>query len=264
MEPTFILKKRKLTWFLLFTGFCCLFGWLATNFILMTYFTNSRHYADPTIAFQTLLMALACSSFFAFFGVPVFLWARRRLRRTERRKGLIVASLVPAALLTPLLGIAGMAVIILTPFAVAHARALAFGPKIVQTVDSPDGRYQAYVIDKPSIDGPNHHLYVRDRTSQNETFVTHLPEDVDYSRGIIWSPHSDIVVFRTHFKLIAYAPAVDQKQQVVLGGEYHWRKNGTFWVDYADVKKASDFEFPQTGVFSYRLDDTDEPSTLSF
>ena len=180
------------------------------------------------------------------------------------KKGLIIKSLVPAAFLTPLLGVAGIATIILTPFAVAHARAFVAGPKIVQSADSPDGRFRACVVDKPSIDGPNHHLYVRDIASGTETFVTNLPEDVDFNREIIWSPHSDIVVFRTHFKLIAYAPESDTTQEVKLGGDYHWRRNGTFWVDYGGVKKPKDFQFPQAGVFSYRLEGTDEPCMLAF
>lgn len=263
MNDATVLHNRKLTWFLLFIGFCCLFGWLATNFILMAKFTNSRHFADPITALGTIFWGLVCTAFFPVVGVPVFLAARRRLKRTERQKKLVISSLVPAAFLTPVLGIAGILTIIMTPFVFATARTLLFGHKVVQSADSPDGRYQAYVIDAPSIDGPNHHLNVKEITTGQTAFVAQLPEDVDYNREILWSPHSDIVVFRSHFKLIAYSPRTGRTQEVKLGGEYHWRKNGTFWVDYQDVKKASDLQFPDPGVFSCRLDGA-EPVTLTF
>lgn len=264
MEQALILKNRKLTWFLLFIGFCCLFGWLATNFILMAHFTSWRHFASVSATLQTFLMSLTCTSFFAVLGTGVFVWAHRRLKRTEHKKGLVIKSLVPAAFLTPLLGIAGILTIIMTPFVFATARTILFGHKVVQSADSPDGRYQAYVIDAPSIDGPNHHLNVKEIATGKIAFVAQLPEDVDYNQQILWSPYSDIVVFRTHFKLIAYAPAANQTQEVILGGEYHWRNNGTFWVDYNDVKKPKDFQFPQAGIFSYRLEDSEEPLTLTF
>lgn len=264
MQDVIVSKKRRLTWCLLFIGFCCLFGWLATNFILLAHSTNARHFADFGAALGTLLMALVCTSFFVVIGVPVLVSARRRLMHTEHKKGLIIKSLVPAAFMTPLLGIAGMLVIIITPFVFATGRTILFGHKVVQTADSPDGRYQAYVIDAPSIDGPNHHLNVRELTTGKTAFVANLPEDVDFNQDILWSPNSDSVVFRTHFKLITYCPATDETQAIVLGGEYHWRENGTFWVDYKNIKKASDLQFPEPGVFSCRVNESEQPTTLTF
>lgn len=264
MNDVIILEKRKLTWFLLFIGFCCVFGWIGMNFILLTQYTNWRHFADLSAFLGTLLMCQISSSFYIILGVVAFIWAGRRIKRTAVAKGLIPKSLIPAAILTPLLTVAGMALLLCTPYVYGRARDFVAGPNVVQSSASPDRAFQAYVVDKPSFDGPNHHLYVRDTATGVETFVTNLPEDVDFNQEIIWSPHSDIVVFRTHFRLIAYAPKDAATQEVKLGGDYHWRKNGTFWVDYNDVKKPADIQFPEPGIVTYRLDDIDEPFTMSF
>ena len=259
MEQFEVLHKRKLTWGLLFIGFCCVFGWLATNVILLTKFTNWRHFADIAALSGTLLMSLICTSFYAVAAVIALRWGVGRFKRTDRKKYLIPSSLISAALLTPVLGIAGITVILVTPFAFAHIRAFAFGPNIVQTADSPDGAYQAYIIDKPSLDGPNHHLYVKKLAAGESSFVANLPEDVDYNREILWSPFSDAVLFHTHFKLIVYAPATGRTEEIILGGDRHYRENGTFWVDYSDVKKPLELNFPTPGVFTCRFEDDPEP-----
>jgi hypothetical protein len=84
-------------------------------------------------------------------------------------------------------------------------------------------------------------------------FVANLPEDVDFNQEILWSPFNDLVVFRTWFKLIVYSPADGQLEEVVLGGERHYRDNGTFWVEYKNAKQPHGFQFPKPGVFSYQL-----------
>ena len=258
MEHANVLEKRKSTWGLLFIGFCCVFGWLAMNYILLTHFTNWRHFSDVTALLRTLLMSLVCSSFYAIIGAVTLTCGIRRFKRTQRKKNLIKGSLIPAAILTPLLGIGGVALMICTPFVFGHIRALVAGPKIVHSADSTNGTYRAYVVDKPSLDGPNHHLYIKDIGTGESAFVTNLPEDVDFNKEILWSPFNDLVVFRTHFKVIIYSPENARSEEVKLGGDYHWRKNGTFWVDYKDVKKPHNFQFPEPGVFSYQLEGDEE------
>ena len=263
MEQMPILEKHKLTWGLLFVGFCCVFGFLAMNTILLTHYTNSRHFANFVAVLQTLLMCLISSSFFIVFGSIAFVWARRRLKRTVNKEGLVCKSILPAVCLTPVLGVVGMAMLIMTPFVYGHVRQFVAGPHVVQAADSPDGAYQAYVIDKPSFDGPNHHLYVKDTATGQSVFVANLPEDVDSIQQIQWSSFNDVVVFRTWFKLIAYSPPAGKIEEVVLGGERHYRDNGTFWVDYKNVKKPWDLQFPKPGVFSYRFEGLDEVHTLA-
>jgi hypothetical protein len=263
MSHSELLEKRKLTWFLLFAGFCCVFGFLGANFVLLTNFTNHRHFESLWRVATTILFAVICTSFYLVLGGGALGWGIRRYRRTVNRQDLISHALMGGLILSPVMTIGGMLVILMAPFVFGHLRQAVLGPKVVQSAFSPDGLSEAYVIDKPSIDGPNHHLYVKDAAG-NTAFVTNLPEDVDYNKDIIWSPYSDIVVFSTHFKLIVCAPARRLKKEVTLGGERHYRKNGTFWVNYGDVLKWTDLEFPQQGTVSYRFEDEKDIRILKF
>lgn len=252
MENINVLKKRKLTWLLLFVGFCCVFGWIGMSFTTLMNLNNS-YFATIQVTLQTVLDCLIYNIFYIAIGVIAFSWGIKRIKRTENKKGLIAGSIIPAAVLTPVSTVCGFLVMLLVPVFCAQVMTIFTGPNIVQSVDSQNGVYQAYVIDKPSIDGPNHHLYVRNIASEESTFVTNLPEDVDYNQKILWSPHNDLVVFCTCFKLIIYCPEKNHCQEVKLGGDEHWRDNGTFWVDYDDVLNPYNLQFPESGVFSYQI-----------
>ena len=53
-------------------------------------------------------------------------------------------------------------------------------PELVMSVDSPDGKYEAYVIDNPSFDPPNQSLFVKNKGSDSFNLVEILAEDVDF------------------------------------------------------------------------------------
>ncbi len=257
--------RRWVTWLLLFAGFCSVVGWISTNALLLTGYTNSRHFATLTATLLTVARGLLFTSFFPVCAAVFLAWGLRRLKRVggRARDLLVAASLFPSILLFPVLRYVGVAVIMLTPFCLAQARAAVLGPPIVQSARSPDGACEAYVIDRPSIDGPNHHLYVR-RDPRQAVKIAALPEDVDFNKAIHWSPHSDVVVFQTHFSLIGYRIADGRKAKVTLGGARHYRKNGTFWVDYEAAKRVGEIAFPEPGSCRYCLEGTDVWHVVDF
>jgi hypothetical protein len=245
---------------LLFVGFCGVIGWLGTTWWVLDN-TNFRG-AD---FWQTLIIignrSLWCSFFliFALIGIP---WGLRLLRQSELKMKLVIRSLIPAAVLSPAYILMGMVIILSTPFVYACFRTAVAGPNVVQSVLSPDERFEAYVVDKPSFDPPNHHLYIHRNDVNFSKEIAKLPADVDFIQRIYWSPHSDIVVFQTYFKLIAVRLPDCKKAEVTFGGGLQWRKNGTSWVDYKNVKHAAAVEFPKPGSFSYRLDDSAESKII--
>ncbi|MBN1124598.1 MAG: hypothetical protein JXA82_06295 [Sedimentisphaerales bacterium] len=249
-------EGRFVIWLLLFIGFCSAVGWISTSGLLLSNYTNHRHFADMTTTLSTIGGALLTSSFYLLVAAIFLPWGFYRLRRHEdarKKDALVAASLFPSIFLFPVLMYLGIAVIMFVPFGTAHLRFVVFGPNVVQSILSPDGMKEAYVVDAPSIDGPNHHLYVR-ITEGKPVEVAALPEDVDFNKKIHWSPQSDVVVFQTHFALIGYRIKDGQKTEVVLGGERHWRANGTFWVDYNAAKQVASISFPQPQSFAYRLE----------
>lgn len=256
---------RRSTWLLLFLGFSSVAGWIGTNGLLLMNYTNSRHFATWEATLQTVTWSLICTSFLVVSAAVFLPWGLRRLRRMEApaRENLVASSLCPSILLSPILMYADVGVILLAPFCLAQVRALVLGPHVVQSVNAPDGKWAAYVIDRPCIDGPDHHLYVR-CGRQPAVEVAALPEDVDFNKAIHWSPDSDVVVFQTHFSLIGYRIADRRKAEISLGGEPHWRKNGTFWVDYDAAKRVREVAFPEPGSFGYSLEGTASGQTVRF
>jgi len=63
--------------------------------------------------------------------------------------------------LLPLIALCILLMLIAVPlFAFGYVDAILHGPKIVLSVPSPDGNYEAYVEEAPSIDPPNQSLFV--------------------------------------------------------------------------------------------------------
>lgn len=259
-------RSDRFTTVLLFMGFCGIIGWLGTIWWLLdgTNFRGISFWEVVNIIGNRSLW----TSFFLIFAILGLVWGFRRLRQTERKTRVIVQSLIPAAVLSPAYILMGIVIIIFMPLVGGWIKTAIAGPTIVQSVFSLDGKFEAYVIDKPSIDPPNHHLYVRrnDVIRRNNVHysrpIVQLPEDVDSIQKIHWSPHSDIVVFQTWFSLIVVRVPDYKMVKIPLGGEWHWRRNGTFWVDYNNVKQIAAIEFPEPDAFSYWLEDSYEFKTV--
>ena len=240
---------------LLFIGFCGVIGWLGSTCWMVQGWMRPRHWASPPIAMIFIIIFSLLSLVFALIGIPLGL---RLLGRSERKKKLVFRSLIPAVVLSPAYIFLGIAIIFSIPSWVGWVKAAFVGHNIVQSQLSPDGKHEAYVIDKPSFDPPNHHLYIRRNGVNYSEKIAQLPEDVDFIQEIHWSPYSDIVVFQTWFSLITVRVSDNKMLKIPIGGEKHWRKNRTFWVDYDDARQVAAIEFPKPDVFSYRFDGSEE------
>lgn len=261
--------QRILTWLLLFVGFSSITGWLGTNYILLTEFTNSRHFADFSATMGTILRSLITTSFFIVFAIVALGWGLRRLKRTSKKTGLLGWSAIPPIVLTPIFTLVGLGLILFAPFWAGHVKAVVTGPDIEQSVISPDGNFEAFVVNKPSIDPPNQHLYLRQLNILGRKNgkgynrkIAQLPEDVDRIEKIHWSPYSDVVVFQSYFSLIAVGLPDYGMVKIPLGGREQWRDNGTFWVDYDNVMRIEAIEFPSPGAFGYRLEGSEKARVI--
>lgn len=253
---------ERLTMALLFVGFCGIIGWVGSTCWMLHGWTNSRHWASPGSALLTIAGFSLSTSFFLVLALIGTGWGLKLLRRSEYRRKFVVRSLVPAVVLSPGYILLGMVVVLSVPWWGSWVRAAFVGHKIVQSQWSPDGTFEAYVVDKPSFDPPNHHLYIRCKNVSFSEKVAELLEDVDSIRKIHWSPDSDIVVFQTWFSLIAVRVSDFKMVKIPLGGEKHWRTNGTFWVDYNDVRRPEIIEFPAHGTFGYRFESSNQSTTV--
>ena len=228
---------------LLLTGFCGLIGLLTTAIL---------HIPLP---FALVFIALAA------IGLPCGL---SRLRKKERKVKPIVISAVASILLSPAYIPVGIAIGFFTPQVPSHVKAFFTGPDIIQSVTSPDQNFEAYVVERPSIDPPNQFLFIQRSDNIHFVRVAKLAEDIDAIKEIHWSPQSDIVVFHTRCNLIAVRVPGYETVKIPLGGEWirtKASKQSTFSGAGPRVAIA-DVQFPQAGSFSYRMEGVDTAKTI--
>jgi len=228
---------------LLLAGFCGVIGLLAAAII------------GIPLLFALVFIALAA------IGLPSGL---SRLRNKERKVRPIVISAIASILLSPVYVPAGIAIGFFTPLLPSHVKDFFTGPDVVQSVMSPDQDFEAYVVERPSIDPPNQSLFIQRSDNIHFVHVAKLAEDIDAIKEIHWSPQSDIVVFHTRCNLIAVCIPGYQTVKIPLGGERtrtKAKKRSTFTGAGPRVAVA-EIEFPRAGSFSYRLEGVDTVKTI--
>jgi len=74
-------------------------------------------------------------------------------------------------------------------------------PETVLTVNSPQGSYEAYVVDNPSVDPPNQALYISRAGTGEFRRVAKLPEDIESVQKIYWTGDGSKAIFVTDWQL---------------------------------------------------------------
>jgi hypothetical protein len=228
---------------LLMVGFCGVIGLLTAAII------------GIPLLFALVFIALAA------VGLPC---GFSRLGKKERKVKPVVIAAVASIFLSPVYVPVGIAVGFFTPLVPSHVKDFFTGPDVVQSVTSPDQNFEAYVVERPSIDPPNQTLFIQRSDNIHFLRIAKLAEDIDAIKNIHWSPQSDIVVFHTKCNLIAVRVPGYQTVKIPLGGEWirtKARKRSTF--SGAGPRFAvADIEFPEPGSFSYRLEGVDTAKTI--
>lgn len=166
----------------------------------------------------------------------------------------------------PLVALCAVVALVLLPlFAFGYIDVMLHGPKVVTSILSPDGKYEAYVEEGPSIDPPNQSLWVERSDKLHVLRIADLVEDVDYIKEIVWSPDSRLVVFHSKDYLTATRVSDWLTVRVYLGKE--WRRShprrfpSTFSAGGAN-RQVEAVEFPEPGAFAYRLKGDETPHTV--
>ncbi len=136
------------------------------------------------------------------------------------------------------------------------------GTQVIRSIVSPDGAYEAYVVEAPSVDPPNQSLYIQSRDEIYFVFVAQLVEDVDSIQDIQWSPGSDVVVFVTRNNLIAALVPGFSVLKIPLDTPLAHYQPGKFTSFGGGIPqyKVAELTFPEPGTFAYRLASTKKAS----
>ncbi|HET6453328.1 MAG TPA: hypothetical protein VFI02_02890 [Armatimonadota bacterium] len=138
------------------------------------------------------------------------------------------------------------------------------GPKIVQSVESPDKAWTAYVEDQPELDGPHHGLFVESADKVHFLGVGDLVADVDAIQEIVWSPDSRMVIFHSRDYLTAVRVSDWKTVRIYLGRDWMRAKpdrRSTFSASAG--REVTAIRFPAKDEFAYKLKDSDELHTAS-
>jgi hypothetical protein len=129
------------------------------------------------------------------------------------------------------------------------------GTQLIRSSVSPDGAYEAYVVEAPSVDPPNQSLYIQTRDEIDFVFVAQLVEDVDSIQDIQWSPGSDVVVFVTRNNLFAALVPNFSVLKIPLDSPLAHYQPGKFTSFGGGIPqyKVAELTFPEPGTFAYRL-----------
>lgn len=223
---------------LLFVGFCGIIGLL-------------------TMAIARIPLNFAF--IFVIFAVVGLPWGLTRLAKKQRKVKPVIISSIASILLLPVYIPIGIGMGFLMPLLPSYVKNCFTGPNVVQSVMSPDGNFEAYVVETPSIDPPNQSLFIQRSDNIHYVSVAKLSEDIDSIRKIHWSPQSDIVVFHTRCYIIAVRVPGYQIIKIPLGGEWIRTKPGkhSTFTGAGPRVAVADIQFPRLGSFSYLLEGTD-------
>ncbi len=249
-------RSERFITFVLFIGISGVVGWIATTWWMLLNGTNSGHWATWSMTFRTIgIFSLWCS-FFLLFAVVGLPWGCALLRDCENKGRILTRVVVPSIILSPFYAILGFMAILFGPYLYALGSTLMNGPNVVQSLVSPDGSYEAYVIDSPSIDGPNQSLFIDRADGIHFLGIADLAEDIDSIDSIHWSPQSDIVVFKTHMNLYAVCLPSYETVRIYLGQEWRRtaRERGSTFTSGGVRLHVQNIAFPEPGVVSYEIE----------
>ena len=138
------------------------------------------------------------------------------------------------------------------------------GPKIVQSVESPDKAWTAYVEDQPDLDGPHHGLFIESADKVHFLGVGDLVADVDAIQEIVWSPDSRMVIFHSRDYLTAVRTTDWKTVRIYLAkGWMRAKPDRRSTFSASGAREVTAIQFPGRDQFAYRLKGSDELHTAS-
>jgi hypothetical protein len=133
----------------------------------------------------------------------------------------------------------------------------------LMSLDSPDGVYNAYVIENPALDPPNQSIFISKNGLNEFRLVEDLPEDIDAIKNILWSPDGKTVVFATNWYLIITEITNFNTKKISLNPDW-WKwhdKKGTFSSSSRDIV-IKEIEFCDSDSLIYMTNEMTNPEKI--
>ncbi len=137
-------------------------------------------------------------------------------------------------------------------------------PGKVMSVNSPQGSYEAYVVENPSIDPPNQGLFIS-KTGTNEfRLVANLPEDIESAQKLYWTEDGNKAIFVTNWHLFVTDVQNFNTKKISLNPDWwKWQQGGKTFSSSGTSVVVEELEFIGSDSLRYRTNLMTQPETVS-
>lgn len=136
-------------------------------------------------------------------------------------------------------------------------------PETVLTANSPQGSYEAYVVDNPSVDPPNQALFIA-RTGTGEfRLVAKLPEDIESAQKIYWTEDGSKAIFVTDWHLFITDVKTFSTRKISLNPDWwKWDTDRKTFSSSGTAVVMEDLELYGSDSLTYRTTLMTQPVTV--
>ncbi|MRS02380.1 hypothetical protein EG832_04010, partial [bacterium] len=149
--------------------------------------------------------------------------------------------------------ITAMTTIVLIALAVYFIFGFNSTPDTVLSLNSPQGLYEAYVVENPSIDPPNQSLLISKTGTGEFRLVSRLPEDIESAQKIYWTDDGNKAVFITNWHLIITDVHNFSTWKISLNPDWwKWNQEGKTFSSSRTSVVLEEFELFGSDSLTYR------------
>jgi hypothetical protein len=136
-------------------------------------------------------------------------------------------------------------------------------PATVMSLTSPDGMYEAYVVENPSPDPPNQSLFISKTGTDSFRLVTSLPEDIESTQKISWTEDSKTAIFVTDWYLIITDVRKFNTRVISLNPDWwQWHRNRRTFSSSGQSVRMEQFDLLGSDSLRYRTNIMTQPELI--
>lgn len=156
---------------------------------------------------------------------------------------------------------------LITVILIALAVWLLFGfsskPEKIMSETSPQGSYEAYVVENPSVDPPNQGLLILKSGTGEFRLVERLPEDIESAQKICWTDDGSKAVFITNWHLIITDVRNFNTRKISLNPDWwKWHQGKKTFSSSSTSVVLEEFELFGSDSLTYRTNLMTQPVTV--
>ncbi len=165
--------------------------------------------------------------------------------------------------------ITAMIAALITVILIAVAVWVLFGfnskPEKVLSMNSPQGLYEAYVIENPSLDPPNQALFISKSGTGEFRLVARLPEDIEAARKICWTDDGNKAIFITNWHLIITDVRNFNTSKISLNPDWwKWNQGEKTFSSSGTPVVLEELDLYGSDSLTYRTSLMSQPATVIF